>query len=564
MYNSFWRRLVKGAWTHFLPSLLLLVAMTGSPALLHAQTPPLGAREVAVVANYSFPGSVELARLYMKGRGIPDGQLLITGMPKGEAVSRVDYERYIAAPLKDFLLDKKLDRVRCVVLIYGVPVKVLEPVQSGEEKKTELLIREERERLITELIGLVKEAQALARDPAATVATPTLPAFDPQSRVSDQIRGLREFLLKAFVDDAARLQASSAPKPDKSRLVAAWLQLWSKAFGFVSPHKLGLSKVPEIYITEERQAAYANRTAELLARPISGEAARELFTLAHNSRGVSGALDLCDTLLPRVRPDWTHRAAVDSELCTLFWPPFPLGGSVPNPLSLHSPYEHIPRTLMVCRLDGPDEATVRRMIQSSLEVEKRGLKGTVYLDARGIEGSGGYALVDNDLRKLSTLVEEFTKLKGVLDNRPELFARGQCPEAALYCGWYSLGKYVDAFDFAPGAVGFHLASFEAMNLRAPESTAWCPQLLKHGVVATLGPVEEPHLSAFPLPAEFFGLLLCGRYPLADCYFKTTPRLSWMMTLIGDPLYNPFAARPALEEKVLSDLLFADANPDAEQ
>ena len=43
--------------------------------------------------------------------------------------------------------------------------------------------------------------------------------------------------------------------------------------------------------------------------------------------------------------------------------------------------------------------------------------------------------------------------------------RGNDPDAALYCGWYSLAKYVDAFDWKPGAVAYHLASSEAHTLR---------------------------------------------------------------------------------------------------
>jgi hypothetical protein len=38
----------------------------------------------------------------------------------------------------------------------------------------------------------------------------------------------------------------------------------------------------------------------------------------------------------------------------------------------------------------------------------------------------------------------------------------------------------------------------------------------------------------------------------------------MTTLIGDPLYRPFAARPALKLKILPDLLFEDSRLDSAQ
>jgi hypothetical protein len=58
---------------------------------------------------------------------------------------------------------------------------------------------------------------------------------------------------------------------------------------------------------------------------------------------------------------------------------------------------------------------------------------------------------------------------------------------------------------------------------------------------TLGPVAEPYTVAFPKPAEFFGLLATGEFPLVECYARTLPISSWMMCLVGDPLYNPYKA-----------------------
>ena len=127
------------------------------------------------------------------------------------------------------------------------------------------------------------------------------------------------------------------------------------------------------------------------------------------------------------------------------------------------------------------------------------------------------------------LVEERTE---------DLFAPGQCPAAALYCGWYSLKKYVDAFDFVDGAIGYHISSLEAVDLREPNSSQWCPAMLADGVAATLGAVAEPYLNAFPEPAAFFAELFGGRC-LVEAYYRTKPFNSWQLVLIGDPLYRPF-------------------------
>ncbi len=64
-----------------------------------------------------------------------------------------------------------------------------------------------------------------------------------------------------------------------------------------------------------------------------------------------------------------------------------------------------------------------------------------------------------------------------------------------------------------GAVGYHIASGECGTLRAGSSQAWCKRMLEDGVAATLGPVGEPYVQAFPPPEIFFALLLDGSYTL---------------------------------------------------
>jgi uncharacterized protein (TIGR03790 family) len=127
----------------------------------------------------------------------------------------------------------------------------------------------------------------------------------------------------------------------------------------------------------------------------------------------------------------------------------------------------------------------------------------------------------------------------MVDDADTLFQPGQCPDAALYCGWYSLATYVDAFDWQPGAVGFHIASSECTTLKKENSQVWCKRMIEKGACATIGPVGEPYLQAFPMPEVFFGFLSEGVLSLAECYMVSLPYLSWKMVLIGDPLYRPF-------------------------
>jgi uncharacterized protein (TIGR03790 family) len=238
-------------------------------------------------------------------------------------------------------------------------------------------------------------------------------------------------------------------------------------------------------------------------------------------------------------------AAVDSELALLLSPPYNPAGWQLNPeaLFIRGKIKNDGRILMVSRLDAPEPGLVEKMIKAAVEVEKTGLSGKFYLDARGLTGNDAYSKFDENIRETARILQKGS-MPVVLDNRPELFGTGEAPSAALYCGWYSLGEYKDAFKWVKGAVGYHVASAEAKSLHDTRHNYWVKSMLERGVIASLGPVTEPYLTAFPMPSLFFQLLMSGQYSLAEVFAMTNPYLSWQMILVGDPLYNPFKQKPA--------------------
>jgi len=233
-------------------------------------------------------------------------------------------------------------------------------------------------------------------------------------------------------------------------------------------------------------------------------------------------------------------ASVDSELSMARFADYDLRKWVRNELqgTLLDPSAE---TLMVCRLDGPRIDIIKEMIDKALEAEKTGLKGVAYVDSRGLPASKeGYGQYDQYLRDLAQWIhsEEIMPVKH--EQTSALFPEHECPQTALYCGWYSLSRYISAFTYADGAVGYHIASYEAINLRDPRSTQWCPAMIMNGITATLGPVSEPYLQSFPPPLLFFQELCQGR-SLVEAFYHTKPFNSWQLVLIGDPLYTPFKA-----------------------
>jgi len=230
-------------------------------------------------------------------------------------------------------------------------------------------------------------------------------------------------------------------------------------------------------------------------------------------------------------------ASVDSELSMVLFGAYDLYRWQPNMLrNSASAWDF--RTLMVCRLDGPDDKIVKGLVDKAIAAEKMGLNGIAYIDSRGLVQRDLPGYVDQSLRDLAMLTRLRTEMPVKEEPTEKLFAPGACPQTAIYCGWYSLKNYVDAFDFVDGAIGYHISSFEAADLRDPNSSQWCPAMLKDGITATLGAVAEPYLHSFPEPKAFFLELFNGS-PLVEAYYYTNPFNSWQLILIGDPLYKPF-------------------------
>ena len=286
----------------------------------------LEAGEVLVVVNAAVPAGTELASYYMQQRGIPGENIVQVRLPGDETISRKQYDEKIAAPVRKAL--KTLTprrRIRCLLLIYGMPLRVAAPEIGPDEKRqieTLQKQRDETQRQIDALpAGAQEEKERLAQSLAAVDA------------------------------DIARAQKSD------------------------------------------------------------------------------------------------HSASVDSEITLVEAGNYPLAGWLPNPFFVGNQKKELSigksRVLMVSRLDGPSEKTVRRMIDDALATEKQGLSGTAYFDARwpepAVAPNGGYAFYDASIHRTARIVSRSGRMPVKFDAAEKLFQPGDCPDAALYCGWYSLG-----------------------------------------------------------------------------------------------------------------------------
>ena len=245
----------------------------------------------------------------------------------------------------------------------------------------------------------------------------------------------------------------------------------------------------------------------------------------------------------------TNAAAVDSELALLPVFGLPLGGFVPNPFfdtansgELRAGPELATRLILVTRLDGPTPGIVRRMIDGCLAAETHRLAGAAVIDSRGFtDPKNGYTQADDWLRKARDLLDADGWCVSFDDEPETLPATDPVNEVALYLGWYKSnanGPWITPPNrFVSGAIAYHLHSFGAATVRSTTSN-WVGPLLDHGADATMGTVYEPYLALTPHLDIFTRRLLDGD-SFAEAAYAAQPGLSWMTTVVGDPLYQPF-------------------------
>jgi uncharacterized protein (TIGR03790 family) len=418
--------------TGFLFFALSLIATDNALATLEPD-------EVLVIANSRASNSVDLAKYYMSKRGIPVENLIKLKVTDKELCSREDYDRKVARPVREWLKNnrsKKGHMIRCLLVMYGMPLKVLPTAMTRQEKKQ-----------------------------------------------YDQL------------------------KKEKS-------QIWTT-----------LKATPE---NKEKDPALEQRLTRIN---------EELGELGRNS----------------------EKSALDSELALVDADEYPLRGWQMNPSFIGYRGRNVENTptmsYMVARLDGPDPESVKKIIDESLVAEERGLKGSACFDARWPRpGSDearalkGYQFYDNSIYQAADQVKKSDVMNVFINDVPQLFQPGECPDAALYVGWYRRANYYDAFEWQQGAVGYHIASSECGTLKSKTFKGWCLGMLRDGAAAVIGPTDEPYVQAFPIPAMFFSLLVEGQYTLAECYALSVPFRSWRMVLVGDPLYRPFNVKRAIDRQ----------------
>lgn len=209
---------------------------------------------------------------------------------------------------------------------------------------------------------------------------------------------------------------------------------------------------------------------------------------------------------------------------------------------------------IVARIDGADAQAAMDLVDRTAAAEalaaKGALAGIVYVDGEygDVEPDpaadfGSYEWGEWNMWGTREVFEQLGTYDVVWDGNAEEFGTDPapltCPDALYYAGWYEYYNYNDAFTWNTGAIGGHLDSCSACDLR---SGTWAAEALARGITATFGAVNEPYVAGMPEYDQLFLYLTQGA-TYGEAAYESTVLGAWMMVFVGDPLYRPYPSVP---------------------
>ena len=162
--------------------------------LLISATPlfALEPQNIMIVANKDMPESISVAKHYASKRKVPDENIILLSLPKGEDILRVDFETKLAEPLREALKSKK-DKIKVLLTVYGVPLRVGGKALNAEDKanaddikkqldssRKELAVAEKDKTEKDKLDGLKKKVAELNDQHRISMAVESLACVDSE------------------------------------------------------------------------------------------------------------------------------------------------------------------------------------------------------------------------------------------------------------------------------------------------------------------------------------------------------------------------------------------------
>src|SRR3954451_22482854 len=84
--------------------------------------PAVEPQDIFILVNKNVPESRQVADHYCAKRGVPKENVIALDLPKGEDISRRDYDAKLADPLREALKGRR-EQAKVLLSVYGVPLR---------------------------------------------------------------------------------------------------------------------------------------------------------------------------------------------------------------------------------------------------------------------------------------------------------------------------------------------------------------------------------------------------------------------------------------------------------
>jgi hypothetical protein len=358
--------------------LFMTVALFVQPACAAAP------EDILIVYNKMVAPSRTVAEYYAQQRGVPHENIIGVRVTDSERISSREFATDLVPPIrKKVLARRRAGKQSVLLLVYGIPLKTGKYPRIDASRRIQH-IRERidaLETLITELTGSL--------DRLATAAGPADKGTkNPETAAPLSVLTRAQQALQKALNNQKKDPGTTTSHEDRQQVLSLFIRL------------AGMSTVLRgMQFDDEKTPAQDNlfRWTMLLEQQVlpvrftgvMEETMDDTASIIRLTQGLLGELAFWHSMKD-VDVNEETAAAVDSELSLLLAEPYVKTRWRPNPY-LHQ-FDSMPdieriraNTIMVARLDGPDPETAKRLVDDAMYTEANGLKGTFYIDARGMQ-----------------------------------------------------------------------------------------------------------------------------------------------------------------------------------
>lgn len=244
--------------------------------------------------------------------------------------------------------------------------------------------------------------------------------------------------------------------------------------------------------------------------------------------------------------DWSH--SIDAYLASLYNPqPYMQYLTEANMEASRSQYfqkdEEFDsakyKLFLVTRLDGPDPAAVRRLIDNSINAKPN--KGPFLFNKALNRGTESYGFLQS---RMDLAAADLKKRGFDVDLTDGSVFQGSPKPLAGYVSWGSNDGRFDAatyakLSFLPGAIAETFVSTSALDIEKPTpGQSKIRDLIGNGVTGVKGYVTEPYTFSMCWVDILFNRYTRG-YNLAESFYMSFPITRWNDVVVGDPLCRPY-------------------------